>query len=198
MSIDILTTFIENTPNDLASAWSYKDVTDLASRTLPQNVMGDQEPLLRGDQHRLWLRWFLEGMVSPHLMALDPTIGQLDILEVAMKRINSLYATIDIDRRKKLGEAVASHIYASVKTLRNATQRDFATTATRHALIASSAIPRCYICGYAFSQPAKDAFLKVKGRSHIVLPALIDVFRPHGLVERDEKIEIEHVIPVAA
>jgi len=198
VSIDILTTFIEKTPFDLASAWSFEAVTELASRSLPANVMGDQEPLLRGDQHRLWLRWFLEGMVSPQLIALNPSVGRLDILEMAMKRINSLYATIDLDRRKKLGEAVTDHIYATVSTLRIASQRDFATTATRHSLIATSSTPRCYICGYAFSQHARDAFLKVKGRSPSTLPSIVDVFRPRGLVERDEKIEIEHVVPVAS
>ncbi len=160
--------------------------------------MGDQGPLLRGDQYRLWLRWFLEGLVSPHRMAVDPKIGRLEVLELATKRINALYTTVELDRRKKLAEAVTNHIFATISHLRSAAQRDYATTATRHSLIAASTPPRCYICGYAFSQEAKDAFLRVKGRAAIKLPPLVDVFRPRGLIERDEKIEIEHVVPVAA
>lgn len=131
-------------------------------------------------------------------MAMDPKIGRLELLELAMKRVHALYGTIDSNRRKKLAEVVTNHVFETVNQLRNATQRDFATPATRHALLGVATPPRCYICGYAFSQEAQDDFLKVKGRAPIQLPQLLDVFRPRGLVERDVKIEIEHVVPVAA
>lgn len=199
MSIETVTAFIENTPYDMASAWNYDEVLALAGRGLPtESFLRDQEPLLKGDQHRLWMRWFLEGLVSPHRIATDPTIDRLDVLESAFKRVTSLYAGIDLDRRQKLAEAVTNHIFATVSLLRAAAKRDYADLATRHALVAAASPPRCYICGYAFSREALEAFLKVRGRAPISLPPLLDVFRPRGLVERDVKIEIEHVVPVAA
>lgn len=198
MAIDTLIKFIESTPVDLASAWDFGKVTDMASRRLPENFLGDQEALLMGDQYRLWLRWFLEGLVSPHRAAMDAKIGKLEILASVMTRINLLHTTTDLDRRKKLAEVVTEHIFAMVNHLRNAAQRDYASAATRHALLAANTPARCYICGYVFTQEALDIFLKVKGRAQIILPALVDIFRPRGLVERDEKIEIEHIVPVAA
>lgn len=198
MSIDTLTNFIENTSSDLTSAWCYDDITALASKSLPDSLMGDQVPLLRGDQYRLWLRWFLEGLVSPQLVAIDTTLGKLEILSAAAKRIDDLYPLIELDRRKRLANAITKHVFAAVETIRAARVRDFATSATKHNLMAASTTPRCYICGYAFSREACDAFLKVKGRSPIQRPSLLDVLMPRGLVERDEGIEIEHVVPVAA
>lgn len=199
MSIDTVTAFIEDTSSDLASAWCYDDVLNLASRALPSEIfLGDQELLLKGDQHHLWMRWFLEGLVSPYRIAADPDWGRLEILDLAFKRVTGLYATIEHGRRKKLAEAVTNHIFETVRVLRKSAQRDHATEATRHALIAVMSPPRCYLCGYAFSKEAIDAFLKVRGRESIVLPSLIDVLRPRGLFERDLKIEIDHVVPVVA
>lgn len=197
MSIDTLIKFIESTPTDLASAWDFGKVVDMASRRLPENFMGDQEALLMGDQYRLWLRWFLEGLVSPNRAAIDTKAGHLEILASVMARINALHASTELDRRAKLAEAVTAHIFSRVTHLRNAHERDYATAATRHALIAESSTPRCYICGYAFSKEAREAFLRVKGREKVALPAFVDVFRPRGLADRDEKIEIEHIVPVA-
>jgi hypothetical protein len=196
VSIDLLTDFLEKTPYDLESVWDYGAVAGLASRNLPSQVLGDQEPLLKGDQHRLWLRWFLEGLISPRLAAKNSTLGKLEVLEMALKRISSLYREIEVDRQKRLAQAVTNHVMATVDIIRSASGRDTATMATRHALIAGGA--RCYICGYAFSKEAVDAFLRVNGRAAIKLPTLVDVFRPRGLKARDESIEIEHFVPVAA
>lgn len=198
MSIDTLTYFIEDTPADLASAWSYDDTTTLASKILPDTLMGDQAPLLRGDQYRLWLRWFLEGLISPQLVAVDPSQGRLEILAAVVRRIDQLYPNIDMDRRRRLAHAITTHVLAKVDAIRSQSVRDYATPATKHSLLAASATPRCYICGYAFSNEARDAFLKVKGRQPISCPPLVDILMPRGLVERDEGIEIEHVVPVAA
>jgi hypothetical protein len=196
VSIDILTGYLEQTPHDLESVWDYAAVTGLAMRGLPSQVLGDQEPLLKGDQHRLWLRWFLEGLISPRLAAKDAKLGRLEVLEMALKRISSLYQDVEVDRQKRLAQAITNHVMATVDIIRSASGRDTATTATRHALIAGGA--RCYICGYAFSKEAVDAFLRVNGRSAIKLPSLVDVFRPRGLKVRDESIEIEHFVPAAA
>lgn len=161
-------------------------------------MMGDQIPLLRGDQYRLWLRWFLEGLISPQLIAIDSTQGRLEIFAAVVKRIDQLYPVIEPDRRKRLAQAITIHVLATVNTIRAKKARDYATPATKLSLLAASTTPRCYICGYAFSKEARDAFLKVKGRQPIQCPPLVDVLMPRGLVERDEGIEIEHVVPVAS
>jgi hypothetical protein len=198
VSIDTLTNFIETTPSDLASAWNYDATSTLASQLLPEVLLGDQVPLLRGDQYRLWLRWFLEGLISPHLIAIDPAKGRLEILAAVINRIDQSYPGIEADRRKRLAQAITTHVHATVEILRAPRVRDHATSATRHSLLAASTAPRCYICGFQFAKEAKDAFLKVKGRQPVKCPQLVDVFTPRGIVERDVGIEIEHVVPVAS
>ncbi|WP_295856881.1 HNH endonuclease [uncultured Xylophilus sp.] len=198
MSVDILTSFINSAPVDLASAWAYDSVVAMSAMASPQQLMRDQEPLLRADQNRLWLRWFLDGMVSPHLAASDPLFDTLAIYETSLKKVNELYATVEKSRREALASAITAHVDDVVKKLRATHKRDYASPATRKLLIASTLTPRCYICGFEFSQPAVDAFLKVKGSAAITVPALLDVFRPRGLVMRDLGIEIDHIVPVAS
>ena len=198
MSIDAVTSYIEKASTDLASAWNYDDVVSLGEKAPPAAFMGDQELLLKGDQHRLWLRWFLEGLVSPHRVAADLSLDRLDVYAAALKRVDAIYGNLDKERRTRLADAITNHVFATVTQLRSAAKRDYATSATRLALIVANSPPRCYICGYAFTREALDAFLRVKGRSAIKVPALVDVFQPRGLVLRDEGIEIEHVVPVAA
>ena len=198
MSIDLVTNFVEAAPVDPASAWDYEAIIKLAGNAPPSTLFGDQEPLMRGDQHRLWLRWFIEGLVSPHVFARERSLGKLEVYAAAFRRVSAMYPMVDLPRRKKLADLLTEHIAAEVERARSDLARDSASAATRLELLAEHTPARCYICGYAFSRQAQDAFLKVKGRDPIVLPLLVDVLRPRGLRERDVKIEVEHLVPVAA
>lgn len=198
MSIDLVTDFVEKAPHDPASAWDYAAVKQMGGMNVPSTLLGDQEALLRGDQHRLWLKWFVEGLVSPFGAAIIPSVGRLDVFEAVLKRVDGLYPGIDGVRRKKLTETITNHVFAEVERVKNGAVRDFANASTRLSLIAAVTPPRCYICGFQFSSEARDAFLRIKGRNPVKTPSLIDVLRPRGLCERDIKIEIEHIVPVAA
>lgn len=197
MSIESVTHFIGSVSHDPASSWDYSKLTALAGLSLPPDFFGDQDTLLKADQHRLWLKWFIEGLTSPSRFAGDTSLGRLDIYKAVLDRVTRRYNGADLSRRKALTDTITDHICAEVDRLRAAHKRDYASSATRQFLIAASSTPRCYICGYAFSQEAIDEFLRVRGRNSIVLPALVDIFRPRGLSKRDVSIEIEHVVPVA-
>lgn len=196
MAIDQDILFVNETPVGLASSWDYESVTAMSSRSIPDIFLGDQQPILRGDQHRLWLRWFLEGLVSPLAVARNSALQRLDVFAAVFKRIDLIYPAIDQPRKQRLTERITDHLFAEVERLRTAVNRDYADKATRLALLAERNPPRCYICGFAFSQAAQDAFMRVKERDEVIVPRLVDVFRPR-LIERDVLIEIEHVVPVA-
>jgi hypothetical protein len=198
MSIDALGTFIDQAPNAPEDAWDYDAVKRLAGLHMPESVFGDDESMMKGDQHRLWFRWFLEGMASPYVFARDATAGRLDIFRTAFRRITDLYPAVDRERREAVADKVAGLLFIEVEKLRRGRERDYASAATKQSLIQASNTPRCYICGYAFSSEAIDAFLRVKGRNPVRLPVMVDVLRPRGLIEREIGIEIEHVVPVAA
>jgi len=198
VSIDKLAHIFDTAPQTPEAAWNYGEVTKLASLQLPDTVFGDDESLLKGDQHRLWLRWFLEGLASPHILAGDPNNGRLEVFNVVFRRITQLYSTIDHFRRYSLANKLTDLLFADVQRIRRSTHRDYASKATRTALISASPAPRCYLCGYVFSQEACDAFRQVKGSNPVRLPALVDILRPRGLKDREIKIEIEHIVPVAS
>ncbi|MBN9164485.1 MAG: hypothetical protein J0I07_26215 [Myxococcales bacterium] len=197
MSIDSITNFVREASFDPSSYWDYAQLERLAGLELPHDLLGDQATLLKADQHRLWLKWFLEGLASPSRIAGDSSLRRLDIFEAVLGRVTQRYPMVERHRRAALAEKITDHLEAEVDRIRLANSRDHATSATRQALISASAVPRCYICGYAFSQEAIDAFRRVKGREKVKTPLLVDVLRPRGLVERDITIEIEHVVPVA-
>lgn len=197
MAIDEEILFFSETPIGVASSWDYSAVTAMSMRGIPEIFLGDQQPILRGDQYRLWLRWFLEGLVSPLAVARNGALQRLDVFAAVFKRIDLLYPAIDNPRKQTLTERITDHLFAEVERLRLTVTRDYADRATKLALLAERAPPRCYICGFAFSQAAQDAFTRSKDRDEVVVPRLVDVFRPR-LIERDVLIEIEHVVPVAA
>ncbi|WP_083354720.1 HNH endonuclease [Mesorhizobium sp. LCM 4577] len=197
MAIDDEIHFVAGTPIGPAGSWDYSAVTAMSLRSVPEIFLGDQQSILRGDQYRLWLRWFFEGLVSPLAIARNAALERLDVYAVVLKRIELLYPMVDSPRRRDLTEKITDHIFAEVERIRLSVARDFADKATKLALLAERTPPRCYICGFAFSKGAQDAFLRVKGREAVRLPKLVDVFRPR-LLDRDISIEIEHVVPVAA
>lgn len=198
MSVDLLSKFIESTSHDPASAWDYDSLVKIAAPA-PAELLGDQEALLRGDQHRLWLRWYMEGLASPLRLAnAAPKVTRLEVFADVSARVGQLHPGIDRKRLELLADNVTTHLWAEIERLHRGSKRDTAGRATRLALIQSTTVPRCYICGYAFSQEACDAFLGVKGASAVRLPDLVDVLQPIGLSDRDLGIEVEHVVPVAA
>lgn len=196
MAIDDDITFMAETPIGVASSWDYSAVKKLSGRTLPEVFLGDQQSILRGDQYRLWLRWFLEGLVSPLAIARNGTLQRLELFAAVLKRIEALYPLVDLPRRKELTDRITDHLFADVERLRSPVKRDHADMSTKSALLLERDPPRCYICGHPFSQAAQDALLRKKMREEVVRPKLVDVFRPR-LIDRDVSIEIEHVVPVA-
>ncbi len=192
-----MTQFLGDTSPNPASSWDYDALVRLSGGPFPNVLLGDNEPMLRGDQHRLWLRWFLDGLVSPVAASRDPSVQRLEILAAVLKRVKRLYPEVDDVRRKALTERIADHIYPEIERLRTGNARDTANKAARMALLAERTPARCYLCGFAFSENARDAFLRVNGRDEPVLPLLVDVFRPR-LKPRDISIEVEHLVPVAA
>ncbi len=122
---------------------------------------------------------------------------RLKILAAVLRRVKRLYPEADDLRRRALTERITDHIYPEIERLRTGNARDTANKVVRMSLLAERTPARCYLCGFAFSEEARDAFLRVNGRDAPVLPLLVDVFRPR-LKLRDISIEVEHVVPVAA
>jgi hypothetical protein len=197
MSIDSDAHFIRNTPISPASGWESQSLLHIANLLVPDIFFREQKPLLKADQTRLWLRWFLEGLATPLQFVSDASKTKLHVFEVVLRSTQALYPSADQTQKRNLADAVTEHLYAEV-LLRRSLKRDFANQEKKRELLENSKPPRCYLCGYSFTQEAQDKFLRVKGRDSIKLPMMLDVLRPRGLIERDLTIEVEHLVPVAA
>lgn len=197
MSIDTFTKFIQDFPCSPESRWSYQDLSEIAKTDFQETLYRDKKLLLKADQLSLWTRWFLEGLASPQ-MFLEETKTEFHIYSVVLNAIKGIYPEEDMIAKKNLADAISKHLYAEVERLRIITKRDTANAEKKRQLLGKSSPPRCYLCGYSFTKDSIDQFLKVKGRNAIQLPNLVDIYRPRGIHERDLKIEIEHVVPVAA
>lgn len=196
MAIDDDIRFLTDVPTDPASSWDFDAVITMSGRSLPEIFLGDQQSILRGDQYRLWLRWFLESLLSPVAASRRESVERLNVFESVYKRVKGLYPGIDAMRQRSLTDVITDHLYADIERRRAKVGRDYALKVTKLELIAERTPPRCYICGFPFPKEAIDAFLQSPGADPVMVPTWVDVFRPR-LKQRDLSIEIEHVVPVA-
>ncbi|WP_308725469.1 HNH endonuclease [Metapseudomonas otitidis] len=197
MSIDKLTQTIKELPKDASSRWSEAGIICISRCEPDPIIFRGNTSLLQADQSTLWFRWFMEGLAAPESFAHDTHKTRFHVFETVFNGIDSLFSYEDKIRKQALASEISDHIYEEVELIRKNIKRDHATKEQKRELIKKHSKPHCYLCGYEFTKEAIDAFLGVKGRNPIQLPLTLDIFRPRGLVERDIKIEIEHVIPVA-
>ncbi len=198
MSASTTVKFVENAPhNDPAFIWDRSRLSAFGGSTVPTDVLGLHDGLLRGDQSVLWLRWFLEGIASPGTYLADPSKTWAHLYDHVLTRIEDTYRDdLDSDRRD-LARAIADHLFSEIERRRLAGRKG-ASKSDRVSLIQSATPPRCYLCGYAFESAAIQKFLGQKGGPAVNLPVTLDVLRPRGRKPHEVCIEVEHVMPVAS
>jgi hypothetical protein len=197
VSLEHLNTFVSEASNFPNIAWTYAGVQSVSRLDLPDAVTSRNHMLLKTDAHSLWLRWFIEGICAPTRYVEDLSKSEAHIYQDALHRVNELFPSETKPLKEGLATSVSKYVMQEVNRLRNQ-ERTFASSKKRLELIDSSMTPRCWICGYAFSQAAIDKFLQKRGANNVELPVLVDIFRPRGLKIRDVCIEVEHILPVAS
>jgi hypothetical protein len=194
------------TPNFFRSAYSFDqsvwDLTagqNLAGLAVDQRIHRQKGYYLESDVRRLWMQWFIEGMIDPHtFLERTPSPVLLDVLnEVDLVLSPTFNVPQNVgwpDIRSAISEALLKKI-TQIKN-GNALRKAF-TSSEKSILLATGAPdPRCWICGDKFSF---EAIKRFEGDTtyKIHMPTYIDVFRPKGLKERHLKIEIDHVYPIS-
>lgn len=197
MSLENINRFLTPIPGVGKNNWLKNDLHGLASLRLPDIITNTNDVILRGDAHILWVKWFVEGLCTPYGYVSDPSKGLANVLTDVRARVNHMFQHDTAEQREIFSRQIAVRVMEEV-TRQRSLKRDYAGKKTKEALIAASAKPRCWMCGYAFTQVAIDNFLKKTGAGKIILPISVDLLRPRGLIERDITIEVEHILPVAA
>lgn len=197
MSLDTIRMFISGTSEEAGSYWRKKDLDELSAARLPDIIMARNETVLRADAHSLWFRWFIQGICNPLRYVDDDKKSMAHVMSDTIPRIDHLYPDEPEDERRDLAAGIAKHVMAEVLR-RRGIKRTFATKIEKYDLVNDAGgKPRCWVCGYLFSQAAIDKFMGLAPGSVLPLPNFVDVFRPRGIFERDIRIEVEHIVPVA-
>lgn len=194
MSSNKVENFIDKTLLNPENLWSYSEMSVVSGLSIPDEIVGIREDLLRSDIHSLWARWFLEAVCDPQRY-LTPSISYGDIFRDVIETTSKIFIRFPEDERGKLGVKIARLINKEVQRRRNR-ERNQPSLRTREFLVSiSSPEPHCWICGYRFRKEIINIFLKTED-SKPPLPTFIDYIKPHGIKDRDLSIEVDHVLPV--
>lgn len=197
MALDNINEFIKHTSNaSCQNSWSLSVLKNICSHKLPDGIFHENQTILQADATTMWVRWFIESVCSPTHYIEDRSKNEAHIFQDALNRINNTFPGSPRAHREALAELIAKKVYSDVRSEREI-GRTFATKEQKIKLITSSSEPRCWICGYRFSESAIDTFLGKKTSNPIQLPHLVDIFRPRGMHRNDLRIDIEHIIPVS-
>jgi hypothetical protein len=191
MTLDLTAEFLESALKEPGEQWTSMGLAQLAARTPPDAVLGQNLNLLRADLYRLWARWFSEAVTDPRQFT-----GRLDYARVysqTRRVVGELWREIPDDERNRFAVRLARLTMEELK--RQEVSRHPFTVADKLSARAEAGLePRCWICGYKFPEWALEKF---DGNS-FTFPGpdqFVDRFMPR-LKPRHYQVEIDHIVPV--
>ncbi|WP_088348097.1 MULTISPECIES: HNH endonuclease signature motif containing protein [Rhodomicrobium] len=197
MLLTRLSHYIDGTPHDSSSLWRMTDLVDMSSRPPPDAMLPRNEPMLRADAYAIWFRWFMEGLCNPLRYVEDETKTIIDVLADVLARVDALYSSEPQDERIAFAQKISQRIMLEVERHRQLKRVGASRAIKRDLVDAAGSEPRCWICGFKFSGQAVDRFLKKRKGIELDLPKFVDVLKPRGILSRDIRIEVDHIVPVA-
>jgi hypothetical protein len=186
--------FINSLLGNAAAMWNSVAVTDMASRAVPDSILGDKMQLLRTDIYEQWGSWFLEALADP-MRYVATGKGYPHIFYDVNSAVSSYFPKKTLIEKRELAQVIARIVELRVENIRAVRRRVSLTTAERLIMLElSENVPRCWICGVEFSKMAIESFRDgVTGE--MLMPRFVDVLKPVGLKSRDLRIEADHILP---
>jgi 5-methylcytosine-specific restriction endonuclease McrA len=194
MNFDAICSFLEATSARFETSWQVANLNRIAERRVPDFITGRQDTVLRADINTLWTQWFLESICDPEKFV-EVYPGYAYIVHAVKIEVPLLFTNIEVSKHGEL-----------IKLISRLVDKEIQRRQTRNRIAFDSSIkdalwdvygpePRCWICGYKFSQWAINKFLGRRTYEEIPQPQFIDYIKPRGLNRRDFQIEIDHVFP---
>ena len=181
----------------LDARWTKGDVQSIGTREAPDDLLGTAGWLLKGDLKALWGRWMADGLCDPRRY---PDAGSYPRF-VGDVRDAMLFLNRDKEPRDEVEEMAAElaqvlwqRVLATRPSVRRAWQKADRDRAWDQALPAL----RCWICGHKFLLGARQGYRRETVTEPLKPWRFVDVYAPRGLHEQDLRIEIDHVVAVAA
>jgi hypothetical protein len=191
MTLDLTAEFVECALGEPGQQWTARGLADLASRSVPEAMLGANVNLLRADVYRLWARWFSETVADPRQFPEE--FDYATVYAQTRNVVNELWRDFPEDERNRFAVRLARLRMEELKREEVARQ-PFSIADKLAVLWAAGPEPRCWICGYRFPGWALEKF---EGKSY-TFPGpeqFLDRFMPR-LKQRHYQIEIDHVVPV--
>jgi hypothetical protein len=196
MNFDAICSFLENTSTRLETSWQMQSLNSIAGLRVPDFITGRQDTVLRADINTLWTQWFLESICDPERFV-ESSPDYAHIVHAVKIEVPSLFTNIEVSKHGELIKQISRLVYKEIQRRQTRNRIAFDTSIKDALWDVYGPEPRCWICGYKFSQWAIDKFLGCKTVEEIPQPQFIDYLKPRGLNERDFQIEIDHVFPFA-
>jgi hypothetical protein len=186
--------FINSLLGNAAAMWNPIAVSDMASRAVPDSILGDKMHLLRTDIYEQWGSWFLEALADPMRYVLTGK-GYPHIFHDVNSAVSSYFPKKNPIERKALAQTIARIVELRVEAIRVEKRRVSLSSAERLIMLElSENEPRCGICGVQFVREAIEGFRDGVTRE-MPMPRFVDVLKPIGLKSRDLRIEADHIVP---
>jgi HNH endonuclease len=196
MNFDAICSFLETTSARLETSWQVASLNQISERRVPDFITGRQDTVLRADINTLWTQWFIESICDPERFV-ESYPGYAHIVHAVKIEVPSLFTNIEVSKHGELIKLISRLVEKEIqrRQMRNRIAFDSIIKDALWDVYGSE--PRCWICGYKFSQWAINKFLGRIISEEIPQPQFIDYLKPRGLVRRDFQIEIDHVFPLA-
>ncbi len=177
--------------------WGRHGLDQLANALHEISVLAHNRDLISGDIADQWAWWLLQGLCDPQRYIENPglTIGHvyINVRDSLRMSLNDLPPQ-DIN---ELAYRVALLLWDKIVAIRARWRGTMTASIKRQLIDVCSRRPHCWYCGYAFSKVSVDSFLGGQ-TTQPQLARLVDIVAPRGLKRRDSRIEVDHLLPVAA
>ncbi|EAU1380284.1 hypothetical protein DJ428_10455 [Salmonella enterica] len=164
--------------------------------SFPDPMLEFRRDLLKGDMYREWGRWFIEQFIDVKYLSSNVTYPEIfyDVFRI----IDTICGwTYDRTDKMEVSGIISRYVLQRVKIITESNKRRRVSLSERRELLdLLGEKPRCWLTGMPFSPEAIAIFLGERDVK-IKLPDYVDKYMPIGLVERDLKIEVDHLYPFA-
>jgi len=190
------TRFIESSIRYLADTWTGTNRIEPASLGVLGSLFGNRQSLIVGDIYGQWARWFIEHIADPRILS-DHEISFAQLYpQVSLAVQGGVFSeNYSKEERQRVALIITQSLIRTARSIAHPRTRYKSNVEQRELLLdVSGASPRCWICGIRFSKESIEAF-RLGTQHKPTLPHFVDLLMPQGLVERDLKIEVDHVVP---
>jgi 5-methylcytosine-specific restriction endonuclease McrA len=199
MEYEEILSFLDATADKLESSWDVECLGNIANQRVPDFITSGRGTLLRADIHLLWTQWFINSICDSEQF-FNSYQGYSHIFTVVQDRIPFIFPSITESERQKITKYIARYIARLIEKeieIKEDRRRKIDADIKKLLWDLSGSEPRCWICGYKFTDWARNKFLGYSNYKEIPLPRFVDYITLHGVKQRDICIEVDHAIPFA-